>query len=109
MMASMVTKRELLSAVDAAFEVTGRGLRRWPDPHHDRPPLDEESSRTTDPRKWRIIGARADAWLLALDKAWAAIVERDTTIRWREPPGTVISRADRLVPYVTGALPLVGA
>ena len=35
----------LLDAVDAAFEQTGAGFARWPAPHPDRAPLDEEYSR----------------------------------------------------------------
>jgi hypothetical protein len=62
----VVAEFELLAAVDAAFAVTGRGLIPWPHPHPDRAPLDEEYSRVLDAAKWRIIGARAEAWLVAL-------------------------------------------
>lgn len=102
-----MTEAELLAAVDAAFEVTGRGLVPWPAPHPDRSPLDEEYSRVTDPSKWRIIGARADAWMVALADAGLGVGERSAAVRWQVPPGTVISRTDRLVPYAAGALPLV--
>jgi len=105
----MVTESELLAAVDAAFESTGRGLAPWPDPHPDRSPLDEEYSRLSDPGKWRIIGARTDAWLSALVDAGLGVVERDPSIRWRVQPGTVISRAERIVPFTAGALPLAVA
>ena len=98
---------ELLAAVDAAFEITGRGLAQWPDPHPDRSVLDEEYSRLTDAGRWRIIGARADAWIAALVEAGLAAVERDPTIRWRVNPKTVISRADRIVPVAVGALPFI--
>ena len=108
-MASVVTEQELLDAVDEAFAVTGRGLAPWPDPHPDRRPRAEEYSRLSDPAKWRIIGARADAWVVALPAAGLAEVERDAAIRWEAPPGTVLSRADRLVPHVAGGLPLVVA
>ena len=108
-MASVVTEQELLDAVDEAFAVTGRGLAPWPDPHPDRRPREEEYSRLSDPAKWRIIGARADAWVVALPAAGLAEVERDAAIRWEAPPGTVLSRADRLVPHVAGGLPLVVA
>ena len=105
----MITDAELLSAVDAAFEVTGRGLARWPDPHPDRPPLHEEYSRVTNAGRWRIVGARADAWVLALADARLAAVERDVEVHWKAAPGPAISRTDRLVPYAAGALPLVVA
>lgn len=55
----------------------------------------------------RIIGARAEAWLLALAETGLALVERDAGVRWRATPSTVISRADRAVPRAAGALPLV--
>jgi hypothetical protein len=105
----VVADSELLSAVDAAFEVTGRGLARWPDPQPDRPPLDEEYSRVTNAGKWRIVGARADAWLVALADARLAAVERDEDVHWKAAPRTAISRTDRLVPYAAGARPLVVA
>lgn len=63
----------------------------------------------TDPGKWRIIGARADAWLTALADNGLAVVDRDTAIDWRVSPGTVISRTDRAVPFRSGALALVVA
>jgi Family of unknown function (DUF6226) len=63
----------------------------------------------TDPHKWRIVGARADAWLVALTETRLAVVERDAAVRWQALPGTVVARADRLVPRVDGALPLVVA
>jgi Family of unknown function (DUF6226) len=69
----------------------------------------EAYSRLSDPGKWRIFGARADAWILALVDAGLAVVERDASIRWRVQPGTVISRTERIVPFAAGALPLVVA
>lgn len=98
---------ELLAAVDAAFEITRRGLAQWPDPHPDRSPLDVEYSRLTDPGRWRIIGARVDAWFVALVAAGLAAVERDASIRWRVNPRTVISRTDRIAPVAAGALPFI--
>lgn len=63
----------------------------------------------SDPAKWRIIGARAEAWLIALVDAAVATVERNATVRWRADPGTEISRTDRVVPLAAGALQLVVA
>lgn len=105
----MVVESELLAAVDGAFAVTGRGLAPWPNPHPDRMPLDEEYSRLLDPAKWRIIGARAEAWLVALVLAGLAVTDSDASVRWRVEPRTVISRADRVVPVAPGALPVVVA
>ena len=105
----VVAEFELLAAVDAAFAVTARGLIPWPDPHPDRPPLDEEYSRVLDAAKWRIIGARAEAWLAALVDAALAVIERDASVRWRAEPGPDISRTDRVVGLAEGALPLIVA
>ena len=103
----MFTADELLDAVNAAFVETGRGFASWPDPHGDRSPLDEEYSRLTDPAKWRILGARVDAWVTALVDTHLARLERQTAIRWRTPPGPVVSRTDRLVPNARDALQVV--
>ncbi len=85
------------------------GLRRGPIHTLIEGPASEEYSRLSDPAKWRIVGARADAWLVALRAAGLAEVERNAPIRWEAPPRTVVSRADRLVPHVVGGLPLIVA
>jgi hypothetical protein len=105
----VVVEAELRGAVDAAFVITGRGFRSWPDPHPDRAPLEEEYSRLLDPGKWRIVGARADAWLHALVETGLAIVERNAMVSWRHKPRPIISRADLVVPVASGALPLTVA
>jgi hypothetical protein len=100
---------ELLAAVERAFAVTGRGLAPWPDPHPDRSPRDEEYSRLLDPAKWRILGARAQAWIVALVDDGAAVTEPAASVSWRAEPGPVISRTDRVVPRAPGALPMIVA
>jgi hypothetical protein len=104
---SMTVAPDLVAAVDSAFAVTGRGLSPWPDPHPEGMPADEEYSRLLDPAKWRIIGARAEAWMVALVDAGLAVLERNASIRWQKELLPVITRSDRLVPVVIGALPLV--
>lgn len=105
----MFTLPELVAAVEAACLQTGRGLTAWADPHPDRSPLEEEYSRVTDPGKWRIIGARADAWLAVLARAGLADIEPDADVDWEVPPWTVVTRTDRAVPRAAGAIPLVVA
>lgn len=105
----VITDADLLAAVDVEFDATGRDLDRWADPHRERAPHDDEYSRVTDPGRWRIVGARADAWLNALAQRDLAAVERDVNVQWRSPPTPVISRTARTVPRVAGALPLVVA
>jgi hypothetical protein len=104
----MVDVPQLLAAVDGAFAQTGAGAAPWPDPHPDRSSVpDEAYSRLTNPAKWRILGARTDAWLVALVGARLAIVEPDATVTWKAQPAPVISRAERVVPRAAGALELV--
>ena len=105
----MVSEEVLREAVDAAFAVTGQEHRPWPDPHPDRSPSAEEYSRLTDPDRWRIIGARADAWLHALVDLGLADVATNPMVRWSEPPRTEVSRLERVVPRAIGALPLIVA
>ena len=105
----MLTDDALRASVDRAFQVTSRGMVAWADPHPDRSPLDEEYSRVTDAGKWRIIGARADAWVMALVDGGLATAQRRTEVEWRSAPGTVVHHADRVVPRTAGALPLVVA
>ena len=106
---AVTTEPELLADVELAFEITGRGLRPWPDPHPDRSPPEEQYSRLLDPAKWRIIGARADAWFMALADNGVAVIERNMSVDWHDPPGPVITRTDRIVPIAAGALPIVVA
>jgi hypothetical protein len=107
--ARMAVASGLVAAVDRAFAVTGRGLSPWPDPHPGRMPLDEEYSRLLDPAKWRILGARARAWMSALVDAGVAVVEVGAPVSWRAAPGPEVSGADRVVPRAAGALTLVVA
>jgi Family of unknown function (DUF6226) len=101
---------ELQAAVEVAFVATGSRSPPWPDPNPDRSSVpDEAYSRLTDPAKWRILGARTDAWLIALVQAGIATVEPDATATWATPPGPVISRRERAMPLAVGALPLVVA
>jgi hypothetical protein len=102
--------QELQAAVEAAFLQTSRGSAPWPDPHRDRSSVpDEAYSRLTNPAKWRILGTRTDAWLIALVNAGLAIVEPDATVSWTTRRRPVISRAERAIPVAVGALELVVA
>lgn len=103
----MVTERELIARVHTAFSITGKGSSSWPDPHPHRNPRDEEYSRVSDPSKWRIIGERADAWLVALVETGLASVDTTTPIPWRRSPGTDLLRSALIVPHAPTALPLI--
>ena len=100
---------ELMAEVEEAFVRTSAGLERWADPHPapDRIVADEEYSRVTNPSKWRIIGARADAWIDALVAVGLATVERYSDPDWVEAPATNLTRTDVVIPAVDTAIPLV--
>jgi hypothetical protein len=98
---------ELLAAVDDAFRRTSDGLAPWPDPHPDRSPPEEAYSRLTQPAKWRILGTRTDAWLIALAGAGLAVVDADAEVTWKVVQQPEISRVERVVPIAVGALELV--
>ena len=105
----MGSVEELVAAVDAAFVETGRGLPGWPDPHPDRRPLEEEYSRVTNPQRWEILAARAEAWFEALTDAGLAEIEPEAEVVWLEPPRFTAARTVRAVPRAPGAIPLVVA
>jgi hypothetical protein len=106
----MVDLDELRRAVDDAFVETGRGSTSWPDPYPDRSSIPEDAySRLTNPARWRILGVRTDAWLIALVGAGLATVQADPAVTWRTRELPIISRAERLRPTAAGALELVVA
>lgn len=100
---------ELIASVDAAFVETGRGLARWEDPHPDRRPLEEEYSRLTNPQKWRILRARAEAWLKSLDAGGLAEIDPDAAVVWEEQPRVDVVGVQRASPRGSGAIPLTFA
>jgi hypothetical protein len=99
----------VMAAVEAAFDRIADGLERWDDPHPppDRIVADEEYSRVTNAEKWRIVGARADAWIDALVALGVATVERDADPRWVESPPSAITGTDVVHPTVADGVPLV--
>lgn len=99
----------LVGAVDRAFARRDPALVTWPDPHTGgRESLPEEYSRVTDAAKWRILGARVDAWVrVLLDRRLAAVHPIDLReITWA-PPVPRFTSAVRVVPVAAGALPLI--
>ena len=106
---AVATLADLLNELEKTWAVTGRGLSAWPDPHPDRNPNDDEYSRMTDAAKWRIVGARVEAWLMALGETNLPQVERNTSVQWTTTPRTRVSRTDRAVPHRRRAVPLVVA
>lgn len=77
----------LLPAVDAAFARLRGDLADWPDPHPGGSPASEEEySRTTAPDRYRLLVARADAWVEAVGGAGLGTVEPDApSAPWLDP------------------------
>jgi len=107
----VITIADLVEAVNQQFAARPPALVVWPDPHEGRSPADEEYSRATSPERWRILGARVDAWVVALVAAGLASVEQVAVddIRWEEPPHARMSSAMRVTPFAAGARPIVVA
>lgn len=107
----VITIADLVEGVDQRFAARPPDLAVWPDPHEGRSPADGEFSRATNPERWRILGARVDAWVAALAAAGLASVEQVAVddIRWEEPPYTRMSSAVRVTPFAAGARPIVVA
>jgi hypothetical protein len=103
--------RTLLAAVDDAFVTTGASTPPWPDPHEGMDgPRDEEYSRCLDPGKYRILDARAQAWVSALTRLGLAAVEEveEPDRAWRDrPPRAELDRAIWLRPARDGAVRLL--
>lgn len=100
----------LSGAVDDAFAATGASTPPWPDPHAaDREPPQEEYSRCLDPGKYRILKARADAWVQVLTSTGLASVEllADPAGVWRDEVAERLETAVRLRPFRAGAVPLL--
>ncbi len=105
----VATLTELLVAVNTEFQQASRNLTSWPNPHQNRSPDDAEYSRLTNPARWQIIPARADAWLSAITQLRLAATQPAGPDIWATPPGPVITRNSLVVPHAQGGLPLVVA
>lgn len=108
---SVVDLAELVTAVEREFARAAAGLRRWDDPHPppDRVVADDEYSRLTDPGRWRIVGARADAWVAALVGASVATASTGSTHRWTASSMPTPTREQVVLPVVARGLRLVVA
>ena len=100
-----VSEGELIELVEREFARLSRGFDSWPDPHPDRRPADNEYSRVTDARRYRIVGARADSWVAAAVQLDLAFI--DDRVEWADTPPTHLRRPYVAVPKAIGALPLV--
>jgi hypothetical protein len=96
----------LVGAVDRHFATTGRGLLPWPNPRAlGAAPRDEEYSRVLDPQKYRLLGARFEAWARSLVEAGAATRD-ESDAAWVNRPSVHLARTERLLPTRDGCLPV---
>ena len=100
-----MSEDDLIEAVERAFERSSGDLPSWLDPHPDRQPDDSEYSRVTNAERYRIVGARADAWAAAVIQLGLAVTH--DRVDWAEPPQTDFRRPFIIVPNVVAALPVV--
>lgn len=101
----------LLPAVDAAFARLRGDLPDWPNPHPGgRAALEEEYSRRDHPERYRLLAARADAWIEAVTAAGLGAAEEvdPGSLVWVEPSRLPPSRT-AVVRGRPGTLPLVVA
>lgn len=100
------------AAARDAFKLTSQTTPAWPDPRPDgRPPEEREYESCEDPAKFRILAARAEAWVSALTQVGLAEAEpvEGSPDLWRDLPedfGQVI-RAVRLKPKKESSEPLL--
>ncbi|OLT51935.1 hypothetical protein BJF89_05685 [Corynebacterium sp. CNJ-954] len=100
-------KDEILAAVDREYAADPLSAVTWENPHPDLEVRDEEYSRVTDPERFRIVGARVDAWERALVGLRLAHSEPIVTpSSWRQSPS---QEAVLLTPEAEGARALVMA
>ncbi|MCA1008411.1 DUF6226 family protein [Rhodococcus hoagii] len=97
---------ELLDDVDAAFAVTGAAAPGWPNPYEDGTAPDEaEYEQLTNPEKFLIVVARAQAWTrVLLDRGWAREAPH---VDWALRPFDTGGAETVLEPAADGAAPLV--
>jgi hypothetical protein len=100
------------AATRDAFKVLGTATPAWPDPRPDgRPPEEREYENCEDPGKFRILAARAEAWVRALTQTELADVEtlEPSDGVWKDLPedfGQLI-RVLRVKPRKEASVPLL--
>lgn len=85
----------LLPAVDEAFARLRGDLADWPNPHPGgRAATEQEYSRREHPGRYRLLAARADAWVEAVVDAGLGTAHRvdADAHEWVEPPALPSSR-----------------
>lgn len=105
----MVSLNELLEHVDEAFDARPAEIVAWADPNPGRDPDDDAYSHVTKPERWRIVAARADAWIHALTALNLATVREVSGVEWSKDwlASNLTGCTDLIVPNAPDALSLV--
>jgi hypothetical protein len=101
----------LRDAVESSYRSMPLSTTSWPNPHADsREATLEEYSRLTGPARYRIVGARAEAWVRALAALGLADTAPAQPPSWSGSSGAhavwLHPRADRAQPLLVVRRPL---
>lgn len=101
----------LRAATRDAFKIISQSTPGWPDPRpNGEPPSGADFESCEDPGKFRIVAARAEAWIAALTQTGLATAEtlEGSDDLWREVPETGPAiRVVRLRPKRESAVPML--
>lgn len=101
----------LRAAVRDAFKTTGQSTPAWSDPRPEgETPQESDFDTCQDPGKFRILAARAEAWIVALTQTGLAEAEtlEGSAALWRDAPETgPVTRVVRLRPKRESAVPML--
>lgn len=96
---------DVVAHVRRRFEAGSAADVRWINPHENRDVAPEEYSRVSDPSKYRLVGARATAWIKTLTELQLARAEKVTAPSWVHGPAD--ARAVLLTPEGDAALSIL--
>lgn len=96
---------DVVAHVRRRFEAGSAADVRWSNPHENRDVAPEEYSRVSDPSRYRLVGARATAWIETLTELQLARAEKVTAPSWVHGPAD--ARAVLLTPEGDAALSIL--
>lgn len=97
--------RDVMAGVDRRFDSYPSADRRWKDPHEHSDVADEEYSRVTAPERYAVVGARAMAWVAALEDLQLATAQDVDVPSWAHIPED--ARAVLVTPAGVDAVPIL--
>jgi hypothetical protein len=97
--------QDVVARVRRRFDAGAGTGARWSNPHEKRDVAPEEYSRVSEPSRYRLVGARAMAWIETLSELQLARAETVTAPSWGYGPAE--ARAVLLTPEGHGALSIL--